>query len=626
MAKKYIIGLDLGTTNSCVAIMEGKTPTVINSQEGSKTVPSVVSYKDEEKTVGALAKRQAITNPKRTLYSTKRFIGRSYDESASEISVVPYEVVNEGGSPAFKVDGKNIRPEQVSANILEKLKEVAQSYIGKDGEIEGAVITVPAYFNNTQKQSTMDAGVIAGLDVKRLINEPTAAAIAYGLDKGNEQKNIAVFDFGGGTFDVSVLEIGDGVIEVKATSGNNHLGGDDIDNVLINYIADNFKKDHGIDLKKDPMALQRVKEAAETCKKELSESLSSEIILPFITMSAEGPQHLNLTMTRNKFEELIQGILEKLVEPCESAINKSGILKRDIHTVLAVGGSTRIPAVREKAKQIFGKDLDHTKDPDTVVAEGAAIQAGILSGDISDIVLLDTLPIAIGIETEGGIFTPIIEEGKTIPTHNKQVFTTAADNQTSVTIRVLQGASELAARNQEIGRFDLNGIAPAPRGKPQIEVKFEITSNGVLNCSAKDVETNVETNTTITAKNGLSDEIVAELKKEAEKHREEDAKKTALIHAKHEAQSTVKQAEESLKTYEDKIPQELKEEISASSESLKSLEETSSNAEEIKAKTKELQEKMQKIGEIVYANAQSQGAQHPDSKNEDQQPPQDEVV
>lgn len=612
--KKYIIGIDLGTTNSCVSVMEGKNPKVISSQEGDTTVPSIISYKDGETLVGVAAKRQAVTNPKNTLYSTKRFIGRSFEESKEDIEMVPYEVINEGGSPIFSVDNKKIRPQQAAATVLEKMKETAEAFIGKDGEVVGAVITVPAYFNNTQKQATIDAGVIAGLDVKRLINEPTAAAIAYGLDKAKESKIIVVFDFGGGTFDVSVLEIGDGVIEVKATSGDNHLGGDDVDNLLINFIVDNFKKSSGIDIKKDPMALQRVKEASEKGKKELSSSISTEIILPFITMTAEGPQHLNLTITRNQFNELVDGLLDRLIKPCEEAVEKAGVSKSEINTILAVGGSTRIPLVKEKVKRVFGKEMDTSQNQDTVVAEGAAIQGAILSGDISDMVLLDKLPIAIGLETEGGIFTPIIKESETIPTANEETFTTAQDNQTSVTIRVLQGASEMASRNQEIGRFDLTGIAPAPRGAPQIAVKFEVTSNGVLHCTARDTKTGKEQTAEIVAKNGLSEEIVEKLKQEAEKYREEDSKKKEFIQAKHEVIAVAKQAKDVLKDFGDKISDDLKAEIESLPEKLEKLAESATTTEEIKPELEAAKQTLQKIGESVYAQ-QPNNPQEPQSNN-----------
>lgn len=607
MAKKYIIGIDLGTTNSCVAIMEGRVAKVIPAEEGGLTIPSIVAYKENDIMVGEAAKRQAVTNPKNTLYSTKRFIGKSFTDCSTDISAVPYSVGEDGGRPVFKVlNDRMVRPEEAAARILEKMKNTALAYLGKDAEIEGAVITVPAYFNNTQKQATIDAGKIAGLEVKRIINEPTAAAVAYGIDKGEATKRVAVFDFGGGTFDISILEVGGGLIEVKATSGDNHLGGDDVDNVLINYIASEFKKDHGIDLKKDPMALQRIKEAAEKAKKELSSGvLSTEIVLPFITMTNDGPKHLNMSLSKNQFEDMIDSLLERLVKPCEEALSKSGFSKNEIDVVLAVGGSTRIPLARKKAEKIFGKELDKTVDPDTVVAQGAAIQAAILSGDsnVQDIALLDILPIALGIETEGGLFTPIIKEGTTIPTSNEETFTTAADNQSSVTIRLLQGASDIASRNQEIGRFDLSGIAPAPRGVPQIVVKFEVNSDGVLHCTARDTKTGNSQTLKILAKNGLNDEIISKLKEEAEKHREEDSKKKEVIQTKYEAQSIAKQALDNIETFKEKISEGLFNEIKTASEALKETAEKLETYEQvsaIKSEIDNLQKLLQKIGDAIY--------------------------
>ncbi|MCK5787640.1 MAG: molecular chaperone DnaK [Chlamydiia bacterium] len=618
MSKKYIIGIDLGTTNSCVSVMEGKEPTVIPSQEGTLTIPSVIAYKADEVLVGVAAKRQAVTNPINTLYSTKRFIGRPFQECQSDIKMVPYKVIDEDG-PVFNVNGKNVRPEEAAAQILTKMKEIAQSYLGKDAIIDGAVITVPAYFNNTQKQATIDAGIIAGLEVKRIINEPTAAAIAYGLDKKNANHVIAVFDFGGGTFDISILEISDGVVEVKATNGDNHLGGDDIDNILIDHVIDTFKAEQGIDLKKDPMALQRIKESSEKAKKELSGVLNTEIILPFITMGQDGAKHLNMTLSRVQFEEMISPIINRIVNPCETAISKSGINKNQIKVILAVGGSTRIPLVEKVAEKIFGKPMDKGVNPDTIVSLGAAIQAGILSGDVQDLVLLDNLPIAIGLETEGGIFTAIIKEGETIPTANEETFTTASDNQSSVTIRVLQGASDMASRNQEIGRFDLTGIAPAPRGVPQITVKFEVNSNGVLHCSAKDVKTGKEQTAEIVAKNGLSEEVVAQLKAEAEKYREEDTKKKEFIQAKHEAQMVSKQSRDTIKEFGDKISDDLKTEIENSAKNLDEVAEKSSEVAEITTALESTKQILQKVGQSIYGDqSQSQQTAGPDQPQEGQ--------
>lgn len=615
MTKKYIIGIDLGTTNSCVSILEGKQPKVIPSSEGENTTPSVVSYKKEGSIVGTPAKRQAVTNSKNTLYSTKRFIGKSFADCKEDIDAVPYEVINKDGTPVFKILDKEIRPEEVSAKVLEKMKETALNYLGKDAEIAGAVITVPAYFNNTQKQATMDAGKIAGLEVKRIINEPTAAAIAYGLDKGDQNKKVAVFDFGGGTFDISILEIGDGVIEVKSTNGDNHLGGDDVDNVIMSWITNEFRSSSGVDVSKDHMAIQRIKEAAEKAKKELCGSgasgvLSTEIVLPFITVSDAGPQHLNLNLTRTKFEELISPILDRLIEPCKKALKQSGFSKSEIDNVLAVGGSTRIPLVEEKVKEIFGKGLDKSLNPDYAVAEGAAIQGGILSGDITDMALLDILPISFGIETEGGIFAPIIKSGTNIPTSNEQMFTTAMDNQPSVTIRVLQGEGEMARSNQEIGRFDLTDLPPAPRGVPQISVKFAVNSNGVLTCEAKDTKTGVSQSIEIVAKNGLSDEVIEQLKAEADKNRESDAKEKEFLQSKYEAQSLIKQSNESIKNFKDKVTPEVTDKIKEAADALEKILETSTEVSEIKAGMSELQSQIQKIGESVYGKgAGSEGSE-----------------
>ena len=595
--KSKVIGIDLGTTNSCVALMEGGTAKVIANAEGTRTTPSIVSYKDGERLVGIPAKRQAVTNPEKTLYSTKRFIGRKYSEVASEIKTVPYKVVsNSNGDAIFEVDGKTITPEEVAAQILKKMKETAEDYLGE--KITEAVITVPAYFNDSQRQSTKDAGKIAGLEVKRIIPEPTAAALAYGLDKEGGDKRIAVFDLGGGTFDISILEIGDGVFEVLATNGDTHLGGDDFDNVIIHWMLEEFKKENGIDLSKDKMALQRIKDAAEKAKIELSGTQQTEINQPFITMDVSGPKHLALTLTRAKFESLASDLIERCVQPCMNALKDSNLRKDQIQDVLLVGGMSRMPAVQEKVKQIFGKEPHKGVNPDEVVATGAAIQGGVLAGDVKDVLLLDVIPLTLGIETLGGVLTPLVERNTTIPTQKKQIFSTATDNQPAVTIVVLQGERKMAKDNKEIGRFDLTDIPPAPRGVPQIEVAFDIDADGILHVSAKDLGSGKEQKIRIEAKSGLDEAEINRMVKDAEIHAEEDKKKKQEVEDRNKADSLVFQAEKSLKDYGDKIPEHLTKQIQERIDAVKkALEGTDISL--INTTAEELNREIQKIGEAL---------------------------
>ncbi len=610
MAKKSrIIGIDLGTTNSCVSIMEGGVPVVIANAEGARTTPSVVSYKGSERLVGVPAKRQSVTNPEKTISSAKRFIGRKFSEVQSEIQTVPYKVVGgNNGDAVFEVDGKMLTPEEVGAQVLLKMKETAEAYLGE--KITEAVITVPAYFNDSQRQSTKDAGKIAGLEVKRIIPEPTAAALAYGLDK-QQDKKIAVFDLGGGTFDISILEIGDGVFEVLSTNGDTHLGGDDFDNVILHWMLDEFKKDNGIDLSKDKMALQRLRDAAEKAKIELSGTQTTEINQPFITMDASGPKHLALTLTRAKFESLAHDLIERTAEPCLKALKDSGLSKDKIDEVILVGGMTRMPAVEKKVKDIFGKEPHKGVNPDEVVAIGAAIQGAVLTGDVKDVLLLDVIPLTLGIETMGGVLTPIVERNTTIPTQKKQVFSTAADNQPAVTIVVLQGERKMARDNKEIGRFDLSDIPPAPRGMPQIEVCFDIDADGILHVSAKDTKTGKEQKIRIEAKSGLSDDEVKRMLKDAEEHAEEDKKKQEEIEVRNEADSLAFRAEKSLKEYKDRLPANIVSDVQAKIDAVKKALE-SGDISQIRSAKDELNEHMQKIGESMQnagpAPEQPQGA------------------
>ncbi len=593
--KKVIIGIDLGTTNSCVAIMEGGTPKVIANAEGARTTPSVISYKDKERLVGVPAKRQAVTNPDRTLFSTKRFIGRKYSEVQSEIKTVPYKVTkNANGDVAFEVEGKLVSPEECAAQILMKMKETAESYLGE--KVTEAIVTVPAYFNDSQRQSTKDAGRIAGLDVKRILPEPTAAALAYGIDKLNTDKKIVVYDLGGGTFDVSILEIGDGVFEVLSTNGDTHLGGDDFDIAIIDWMIDEFKKEHSIDLSKDKMALQRLRDAAEKAKIELSGVPSTEINQPFITMDATGPKHLALTLSRSKLEELAHDLIERTVEPCKKALADAGLSTDDIGEVILVGGMTRMPSVQEKVKSIFGKDSNKSVNPDEAVAVGAAIQGGIIAGDVKDVLLLDVVPLTLGIETLGGVLTPLIERNTTIPTQKKQVFSTAGDNQPAVTIVVLQGERKMARDNKEIGRFDLSDIPPAPRGVPQIEVAFDINADGILKVSAKDKQSGKEQKIQIQAKSGLTDEEIQQKIKEAELHEEDDRIRKEEIETRNEADALVFRAQKSIDEFKDKLPEATVSEIQTHIDAAKKALEGGDQAA-IKAASEELQKQMQKIGE-----------------------------
>ncbi len=552
-----VIGIDLGTTNSCVAVMEGGDPVVIPNAEGSRTTPSVVAFtKDGERLVGQVAKRQAVTNPDNTIFSIKRFMGRGFDEVTEEIKLVPYKVERGDNNAAqINIMGKEYTPPEISAMILQKMKKTAEDYLGTT--VTQAVITVPAYFNDSQRQATKDAGKIAGLEVLRIINEPTAASLAYGLDKKKDE-TIAVFDLGGGTFDISILEIGDGVFEVKATNGDTHLGGDDFDQRIINWLVEEYKKQEGIDLQKDPMALQRLKEAAEKAKCELSSTNQTDINLPFITADKSGPKHLNLTLTRSKFEQLVDDLIERTIEPCKIALKDAGLKPEDIQEVILVGGATRTPKVQEVVKNLFGKEPHRGVNPDEVVATGAAIQGGVLAGEVSDILLLDVTPLSLGIETLGGIFTKLIERNTTIPTKKSEIFSTAEDNQTTVDIHVLQGERDMAVNNKTIGRFQLTGIPPAPRGMPQIEVTFDIDANGILNVSAKDKATGKEQKIKIEASSGLTESDIQKMIHDAESHAEEDRKRREEVDTRNRADSMIYQTEKSIKEMEDKLDPEMK--------------------------------------------------------------------
>ncbi|MBT3394666.1 MAG: molecular chaperone DnaK [Waddliaceae bacterium] len=597
-----IIGIDLGTTNSCIAIMEGGQAKVIVSAEGSRTTPSVVAFKGDERIAGIPAKRQAVTNPEKTLSSVKRFIGRKYDEVESEIKTVPFKVVKrDNGDAGMEVDGKTFTPEEISAYTLKKMKETAEAYLGE--EITDAIITVPAYFNDSQRQSTKDAGRIAGLNVKRIIPEPTAAALAYGLDKKVEKK-IAVFDLGGGTFDISIMEIGDGVFEVLSTNGDMHLGGDDFDNVIIQWMVEEFNKEHNIDLHNDKMALQRLRDAAEKAKVELSGTQSTEINQPFITMDATGPKHLSLTLTRAKLENLTSGLVDRTREPCLKALRDAGLDKSQVDEVILVGGMSRMPVVQELVTTIFGKEPHKGVNPDEVVAIGAAIQGGVLVGDVKDVLLLDVIPLTLGIETMGGVLTPLVERNTTIPTQKKQVFSTAADNQPAVTIVVLQGERKMANNNKEIGRFDLTDIPPAPRGMPQIEVAFDIDADGILHVSAKDKQSGKEQSIKIEATSGLSEDEIQNMVKDAEMHSEEDKKRAEEVQTRNEADSLCFRAEKALNEYKEKLPAEIVSEIQGKIDDVKKAIESNDTAK-MKQATEELNTTMQKIGETM---AQAQGA------------------
>jgi len=601
-----IIGIDLGTTNSCVAVMEGGDPVVITNAEGSRTTPSMVAFTDNgEKLIGQTAKRQAVTNPENTVFAVKRMIGRKYGSSEvqKDKEVLPYMISQAGNGDAHvSIRGKDYSPAEISAMILQKMKQTAEDYLGE--KVEEAVITVPAYFDDNQRQATKDAGRIAGLKVERIINEPTAASLAYGVDKKGDKK-IAVFDLGGGTFDISVLEIGEGVFEVKSTNGDTHLGGEDFDLRVVDYLADEFKKDQGIDLRNDKMALQRLKEAAEKAKMELSGSMETDINLPFITADASGPKHLNIKLTRAKLEALVDDLVEKVVAPCNIALKDAGLSATDLNEVILVGGMTRMPRVQQKVKEIFGKEPNKGVNPDEVVAIGAAIQGGVLRGDVKDVLLLDVTPLSLGIETLGGVFTKLIEKNTTIPSRKSQIFSTAADSQPAVEIHVLQGEREMAANNKTLGRFQLVGIPPAPRGIPQIEVAFDIDANGIVHVSAKDMGTGKEQSIEITASSGLSEEEIDRLVKDAEANLEEDKKKRALVDARNMAYSLIYTTEKSIKELGDKVDEGTKDQINQTIEKLKKAME-GENVEEIKRVSDELTQASHKLAETMYAQASQQ--------------------
>ncbi len=605
MARK-VIGIDLGTTNSVVAVMEGGEPVVIPNSEGSRTTPSVVAFtKTGEILVGAPAKRQMITNPENTVYSIKRFMGRRYDEVPEETKMVPYKVKRGPHDLAVvEIRGKDYTPQEISAMILQKMKQTAEDYLGE--EVKEAVITVPAYFNDSQRKATKEAGEIAGLKVLRIINEPTAASLAYGLDKKKNEK-IAVYDLGGGTFDISILEIGDGVFEVKATNGDTHLGGDNFDQRVVDWIADEFKKEHGIDLRKDPMALQRLREAAEKAKIELSSAQQTDINLPFITADANGPKHLQMTLTRAKFESLIEDLLEKTLGPCELALKDAGLSPSEIDEVILVGGSTRIPRVQQLVKEFFGKEPHKGINPDEVVAIGAAIQAGVLTGEVKDVLLLDVTPLSLGIETLGGVMTKLIERNTTIPARKSEIFSTAADNQTSVEIHVLQGEREFAKDNRTLGRFILDGIPPAPRGVPKIEVTFDIDANGILHVSAKDLATGKEQSIRIEASSGLTEEEIDRMVKDAKQHAAEDRKRRELVDARNAGDQLLYQTEKNLKEYGDKLDATTRNKIEAAMNRLREALKTD-NLDEIRSATEGLNAAWNEASSVIYQQTASQAA------------------
>ncbi len=615
MAK--VIGIDLGTTNSCVAVMDGKEAKVIENSEGARTTPSMVAFTEsKEKLVGQSAKRQAVTNPENTLFAIKRLIGRNFEDKLvkDDSGLVPYKIIKgDNGDAWVEARSEKYSPSQISAFVLQKMKETAESYLNES--VTQAVITVPAYFNDAQRQATKDAGKIAGLEVLRIINEPTAAALAYGLDK-KKSGTVAVYDLGGGTFDISILEIGDGVFEVKSTNGDTHLGGEDFDIQIIDYLADEFKKDNGVDLRSDKLALQRLKEAAEKAKIELSSSTETEVNLPFITADQTGPKHLTIKLSRAKLEVIVGDLLTKSLKPCEQALKDAGLQAADIDDVILVGGMTRMPKVTELVKNFFGKEPNKGVNPDEVVASGAAIQGGVLQGDVKDVLLLDVTPLSLGIETLGGVFTRLIDKNTTIPTKKSQVFSTAEDNQSAVTIRVFQGEREMAGDNKLLGQFDLVGIPPAARGMPQIEVTFDIDANGIVNVSAKDKSTGKEQQIRIQASGGLSEDEIERMVKEAEENAEEDKKKRESVDTKNQADSLINETEKNLKEHSDKVPEEDKNKINADIEELKKVKD-SDDMEAIKAKTEALVQSSMKLGEAIYKQDPQKGAAQPDPSGEE---------